>query len=171
MDKEEVEVTIGEEQCKVEMMDSSSLYCKPPLTQPSARAGGDEAGYGQEEIIDRSLNCTLATSSTSRRRQRRDGDGDLPQLIVHMGVLRFPLGRVRYSTGDGPLSKWAIAGIAVGLLILLLAITALILLLRSLLTYIHSRHLLFCLFSYLVFSSCPPPPLPASSSPASYSVS
>ncbi|CAN0048514.1 unnamed protein product [Lampetra fluviatilis] len=99
MDKEEVEVTIGEEQCKVEMMDSSSLYCKPPLTQPSARGGGDEAGYGQEEE-------------------------------VHMGALRFPLGRVRYSTGDGLLSKGAIAGIAVGLVLLLLAIAALILLLR-----------------------------------------
>uniref|UniRef100_A0A3P9N0H8 Plexin-B1 n=1 Tax=Poecilia reticulata TaxID=8081 RepID=A0A3P9N0H8_POERE len=100
MYKQEVEAWIGGDLCLVKTLSHNHLYCEPPATQPSI--------------------------TTSRK---QDGLESLPEFIVKMGNLNFPLGRVKYdiqAQSSFPLEAQVGVGVGASIVALIVVIIVLI---------------------------------------------
>ncbi|XP_014888296.1 plexin-B1-like isoform X1 [Poecilia latipinna] len=102
MYKQEVEAWIGGDLCVVKTLSHNHLYCEPPATQPSI---------------------------TTNRKQ--DGLESLPEFIVKMGNLNFPLGRVKYDIqAQSTFPLEAQVGVGVGASIVALIVVIIVLIYR-----------------------------------------
>ncbi|XP_027875209.1 plexin-B1-like isoform X1 [Xiphophorus couchianus] len=102
MYKQEVEAWIGGDQCVMKTLSHNHLYCEPPATQPSITAN-----------------------------RKQDGPESLPEFIVKMGNLNFPLGRVKYDIqAQSTFPLEAQVGVGVGASVVALIVVIIVLIYR-----------------------------------------
>ncbi|XP_032419344.1 plexin-B1-like isoform X1 [Xiphophorus hellerii] len=102
MYKQEVEAWIGGDLCVMKTLSHNHLYCEPPATQPSITAN-----------------------------RKQDGLESLPEFIVKMGNLNFPLGRVKYDIqAQSTFPLEAQVGVGVGASVVALIVVIIVLIYR-----------------------------------------
>uniref|UniRef100_M3ZGB1 Plexin B1 n=1 Tax=Xiphophorus maculatus TaxID=8083 RepID=M3ZGB1_XIPMA len=102
MYKQEVEAWIGGDQCVMKTLSHNHLYCEPPATQPSITAN-----------------------------RKQDSLESLPEFIVKMGNLNFPLGRVKYDIqAQSTFPLEAQVGVGVGASVVALIVVIIVLIYR-----------------------------------------